>query len=445
MRYKIFILVFSFLTFYACNTPDDQGAEELQVLDISIDGSAVSQDVNKVGTSPAIAITFDAAISRARFEEELSVISAGNNPEINITYSNADSKANISLELELGSTYTVQVPASEFGANGQKLANPIDIELSTETGNASACTTTSGECARQISFSNEGVDYTVDYFSTYTIEEPNESGQINNAIILIHGANRNNDDYFNWMNATLSELSLHPSTVVIAPQFKDDSEVTNPSELYWNSNNWRDGDDAGNEFKVSSFTVVDSLVGKLVRNFSLDEIVITGHSSGGLFTHVYGASNTAENEVANLPHMKYLVANSQYFYYPTEERVNEDNNQFFIPTNCSGYDFWPLGFNLTPPYINQYSEEEFNTQFLSRDIHYLLGNGDASDPSLNTDACRTNLLGSSRYNRGENIYFLTEEKFPENNHSRSIVQGIGHNGQAMYQSEEFKGLLMEIF
>jgi ABC-type sugar transport system substrate-binding protein len=74
----------------------------------------------------------------------------------------------------------------------------------------------------------------------------------------------------------------------------------------------------------------------------------------------------------------------------------------------------------------------------------LLGNGNQSDPSLNTSDCGAVLLGSTRYQRGENMFYFINQKFPDNNSKQVIVEGIGHNGQAMYQSTEFRDLLNDL-
>jgi hypothetical protein len=42
------------------------------------------------------------------------------------------------------------------------------------------------------------------------------------------------------------------------------------------------------------------------------------------------------------------------------------------------------------------------------------------------------------------MFYFINQKFPDNNSKQVIVEGIGHNGQAMYQSTEFRDLLNDL-
>jgi hypothetical protein len=86
----------------------------------------------------------------------------------------------------------------------------------------------------------------------------------------------------------------------------------------------------------------------------------------------------------------------------------------------------------------------FNDRFVSRSITYLLGNGSGSDSEFNTTDCEAVLSGSSRYQRGENMYLYMGLKYPNHNHKKTIAQGISHNGRAIYTSPEFKALLAQL-
>jgi hypothetical protein len=142
---------------------------------------------------------------------------------------------------------------------------------------------------------------------------------------------------------------------------------------------------------------------------------------------------------------EYVPANSQFFYYPTAQRINESTNQLYTPGGCPAYMVWPLGFNAIPPYLAGINANTFNTQFASRKVSYLLGNGNQPDPTLNTTNCENILQGSTRFKRGENMFRYMELAFQgTHNHKKFIVNGIGHDGQGMYQSQEFKDLLQEL-
>ena len=96
-------------------------------------------------------------------------------------------------------------------------------------------------------------------------------------------------------------------------------------------------------------------------------------------------------------------------------------------------------------YLVGVTEADFNQKFITRPITYMLGNGTALDPTLNTNACSATLLGSSRYQRGENIFQYMELVYgATHNHSKTIANGITHNGSAIYQSSTFRILLMDL-
>jgi len=435
-------LSITLILLFACGA-EEEGVSDINALAITIDGSAVSDGINEVTLNPQIAINFDVAIVRENIEAQISIQTDGVTPGFNLQLTNADSRAVITLELEPDTEYVFQLSAAAIGVKQEVLSEAITIEMKTSTTLIAACTTASEDCLGTISF-NQG-EYALSYYANYGLGTDVELTQITNALILVHGANRNNDEYFTWMNASYSELSASVNTLLIAPQFKAQSETSESNELYWSSNNWREGNDTQNAFKISSFSVIDSLVKQITTKApNVEKIVITGHSSGGLFTHAYAVANRVASQL-DYVQMEYIVANSQYFYYPNAERVNEATNQFFIPSDCNGYDAWPLGFANTPTYLSDIEKAQADNNLKERNITYLLGNGNQSDPSLNTTACSATLLGSTRYQRGENIFFTVEQKFSENNSSRVIVEGIGHNGEAIYKSTEFKDLLSDLF
>jgi hypothetical protein len=176
----------------------------------------------------------------------------------------------------------------------------------------------------------------------------------------------------------------------------------------------------------------------------LKKIIITGHSSGAAFTHVFSAANQSEDSHPTID-FEYVVANSQFFYYPDNQRINESSNLLYKPTNCTAYNIWPLGFNSTPSSLTGVNSTVFNSKFVARKITYLLGNGNQSDPTFNTVDCENIVQGSSRYKRGENMFRYMELSYLGiHKHKRVLVNGIGHDGEGMYQSPEFKTLLTDL-
>ena len=434
------LFFFILLACFSCSD-DDNSVSQLNVLSITADGSSIADGQNEVGLNPNITITFDAAIATEKFENSFNISPSASSSSF--SYGNANTRVTINLELEPSETFNISIEESALGARGEVLSEPINFEVKTNANTIAACTSASSDCLGQLIFEDAGENYSLDYYANYPISEEVNLDQIEKAIILVHGANRNNDEYFQWMINSLNEVGAMQNTLLISPKFKDDSEAAQ-NELYWNSNNWREGTDAQSGLRISSFEVVDSLIARVARKANnLSKVLITGHSSGGLFTHGYATANKIENQLTSTS-FDYIVANSQYFYYPGSERVNENSNELYEPTDCGSYDFWPFGFNSIPNYLANTTEATLNDQLTNRSVYYLLGNGNQSDPSLNTSDCGAVLLGSTRYQRGENMFYFINQKFPDNNSKRVIVEGIGHNGQAIYQSTEFRDLLSDL-
>jgi hypothetical protein len=417
-------------------------------------GIPLSNGTINVDVQLSIEITFSSAISSAEFENAFSLKKGVMQIPGVFTYANASSKAIIQFEnLDYDSSYQLSVGQNVIGAQGQRLNQALDVEFTTITGGIitelAPCITGTDACKHTISFaSQQNTEVTFDVFSSFPITNENARWEkLTNAVIVIHGQNRDANDYFDYMMSALRNQSLEENTVLISAFFKNSSDASG-NDLFWSNSGWREGGDSNNSSgTLSSFEVVDGLIdmlGNTNRFPVLKNIMVSGHSSGALFTHVYAASNKAESEFPNID-FTYVVANSQYFYYPDNQRIEESSGSLYSPVGCSGYNAWPLGHSSLPNYLNGSVQAELNAQFVGRSIIYLLGNGTGSDSSLNTSDCAATLLGSTRYKRGEHMFAYMEMVYPGTHaHARQIVNGIGHNGSAMYNSQEHNLLLSQI-
>jgi len=304
-----------------------------------------------------------------------------------------------------------------------------------------------GDCLRSVELNGSQANGTFEFYSNYPIyEEKAQWENLTHAVIVVHGASHDPQNYYGYMTNTFETQSVSENTVLIAPFFRNTSTGSS-QDFFWSNTNWRRGSPSSNSNRISSFGAIDALIDRLSdkdRFPVLTKIIITGHSSGAAFTHVYAAANTSEIKHPSMD-FEYVVANSQFFYYPTVQRINESNNQLFTPAGCAAYTVWPLGYNAIPPYLAGVTASTFNSQFVSRNITYLLGNGSQSDPTLNTGDCENTLQGTSRFKRGENMFRFMELSYSgTHTHKRVIVNGIGHDGQGMYQSNEFRTFLTQL-
>ena len=104
------------------------------------------------------------------------------------------------------------------------------------------------------------------YYSNLSLDEVYNDTKL--AIVVLHGASRNADDYYDRMYAIVNGVDMD-STMIIAPQFlrTEDLDANNLSEnvLYWtNTTNWTAGYTSGyssahnRPFRISSNSVMDT-------------------------------------------------------------------------------------------------------------------------------------------------------------------------------------------
>jgi hypothetical protein len=450
MKKPLFWLsILALLTAFSCNKEDTE-PRIITLINATVNGSELSDGLQNVETTMNIELIFSSSIAAAAFESAFSLKAATDMPDYELTYISQATRVRITAELQAEKTYTLQIEDAAIGQNGEQLEGGLNFTFTTaEEGIITSlppCTSGNINCLQTVAVTADGTA-DLQFYSSFPIyEEMARWESLTAAVIVIHGINRNANDYFNYLMQSLQAESLENNTVLIAPFFKSAAEAQD-GEHFWSSTAWREGQQSSSSAKASSFEVVDQLIAQLANKARfpvLEKIVVTGHSSGGLFTHLFAAANTVEAAYPDI-NFDYVVANSQYFYYPDGQRVDENTNQLYIPAGCTGYDLWPMGYAVVPPYVGTTNTSTFNTQFVQRNITYLLGNGSGSDSALNTTDCYATLLGSSRYKRGENMYQYMELAYPgTHNHSRVIVDGIGHDGAGMYSSATFKTLLKQL-
>lgn len=350
--------------------------------------------------------------------------------------------------MEANVMHTLSILAGDLGPNGERLKTNVSIMFTTDIGKT-PCTSATNDCIQTLQVpNNSGTQFNFDMYSNYDFIDDTQFvyNSITQVVIVVHGLERNANDYFSYMTSSVQSLNMQENTLLISPYFKDNT-AAGPNDLYWDTR-WREGSNSGNTTaSISSFSVIDRLIERIVssENFpDLSTIFITGHSSGAAFVQHYALANRSENIYSSV-HFEYIIANNQYFYYPNGKRYNESTQQFEIPSNCSGYTYWPYGYGFSVPYLDGVEQSVITEQQVTRSTTYLLGSNDTSTVgSLNTSDCQATLLGSNRLKRGENMYLYMQTYYPANNkHNKILVNNVGHNGNAMFNSPEFKQYLID--
>jgi hypothetical protein len=450
--YRKITLFYFLILIFGCSKDSGSDVEVEYINLISVNdksGGIINDGDENISTNLVLRLTFSKVISISSFEKAFNISPSVSGNNISFDYKNSTTAVEITLNLEYNTSYNISLQGN-IGNNGEQLSQIFNLNFKTQVDDTiysrPPCTLIA-DCKRSVMISKESVQGNFDFYSNYDIYEDKAKWEnLKKAVIVIHGGSFNADDYFGYLTSTFQDLGLSNSTVLISPHFKREAE--NSDDLYWRPYIYRDGKLSGSQLKISSFEVLDIIIDRLSNKELfpvLDEIIVTGTSSGGRMTHTYAAANRSESKYSSI-NFEYIVSNSQYFYYPNSERINEQTNNLYSPSGCSGMNNWPFGYQNVPEYINVLDKESFDNIFINRSVTYLNGNGNYENGDINTDNCEYVLLGSTRFKRGENIFRYMNLKYNDNhNHKRVIVDGVSHNGRRMYQSSEFKSLLTQLF
>lgn len=279
---------------------------------------------------------------------------------------------------------------------------------------------------------------------------------LDKAIIVIHGTNRNADDYFENMQTAANRVpNLTASTLVVAPQFLTEEDIEHHAlddeHLYWTSGGWKAGSNSRNEdanprpVRIPSYAVLDSLLMHLVQQFpNVEMITLTGHSAGGQVAQRMAATSPlVEALCANFDvNVHFVVANpSSYVYLDQQRRRSGSLDEFMIPnTSCNDFNEWKYGLEDMYTYPNLSGADSIRARFKERQVTYLLGERDNDPNSSSLDvSCAANLQGSHRLERGIIYYNYLQHYYGSGiteNHSISYVPNAGHSNFDMYNSSQ---------
>ncbi len=296
------------------------------------------------------------------------------------------------------------------------------------------CTVGSTRCAQRLEI---GPDLYLPVFRTYPLDSSNS--RVTQAVIVIHGTNRNADTYFQTMVTAARVADRLNETLVAAPHFQIADDFPALDEPYWTNGGWKRGHLSlvgGPTPRVSSYAALDRLLEALADGNTfprLTGIVVTGHSAGGQVTHRFAAGSQIENQLSHVA-MRYVVANPSSYLYLGPER--EVAGSFAVPVDaeCPTYNNWHYGLSNLNTYMSALEEPAIRAHLTERDVTILLGDADTGDANLD-ESCAANLQGPNRYQRGLRLLRYMDALHPGHRHVRSVVPGVGHSSFDMYTSQ----------
>ena len=281
------------------------------------------------------------------------------------------------------------------------------------------------------------------------------------ALVIIHGAGRNADDYLCSATAAVKLQKKYPaqSVLIIVPHFP--SVTDDPITLYeggiplkWGDDNeWRYGGQAiypPYANNVSSFDTVDRIMHVLHNRTTLKHVTIAGHSAGGQFAQRW--SLLTQSWIPN--RMSSAVANPSNYAYLTPLRLLNGTWQIPRKHDCPQYNEWEFGLEKGGDQTMAYKDRALRVlgdnitalmeRFAGRRITYLAGGADRCNVSeyerdgwcfshgLET-SCMNMLQGSNRWER--NLRYCTSlRRLGIKTHKRWVVSGVGHDHSLIFTS-----------
>ena len=311
--------------------------------------------------------------------------------------------------------------------------------------NAAPCISATQTCTEWINLGHGSSRSLV--YRTYPLNEKNE--RITRALVMVHGAGRDADNYFRTAVGAAFFGNALDDTIIVAPRLASNDgrgckDTLADHETSWNCSSWRSGGPALSDDQVTSFDFIDDILRKLARKDvfpNLKAIVVAGHSAGGQYVTRYEMANKVHDQLGVA--ITYVVANPSSYAYPDAMRPNPDGHDFQVfhdSRNCTTYDRWPYGLEDRSGYTANMSDELLKKQLASRSVTYLLGEIDILPLGGFDSSCPAMAQGPTRLARGQAFGKFVDEKYGAH-HKTIIVPLCGHNARCMFTAEPALGIL----
>jgi pimeloyl-ACP methyl ester carboxylesterase len=269
---------------------------------------------------------------------------------------------------------------------------------------------------------------------------------IERAVIVIHGNQRDGDRYFDALVAAAAS-EPHPSgTLLIAPHFQTAKDEPARGQHYWSSSGWKIGNRSRDSARISSFAVLDELLGSICPAnptilTKVKTVVLVGHSAGGQFVQRYaaGGAGCANPEVE----LRFVVMNpSSYLYVDARRRAEGEDSFRKQRFGCWDYDEYKYGMTDLNAYMEAVGEKRLRDRLFSRRVYYLAGEEDSRRDSSSLDkSCEANLQGSQRRARHQNYRDYSRLFEGWQGSVFLTIPDIGHQGRKMLMSETARRIL----
>ena len=294
---------------------------------------------------------------------------------------------------------------------------------------------------RNFNINHDSYEVSLPLFSNMDIY--NLSSDVNRVVIVIHGQNRNADDYYNSIYNAAGDTDLLSETLIIAPQFLNTTDMNywslNNTVTFWsNTTSWTGGnlsnstDEHPRDYEISSFAIMDSLVTYLLTHIlDLQKIIIVGNSAGGQYVNRYAAGSDQNGQGK----IEYVISAPSHYLYFDENRLLDYTYPFVwdAPVGCNQYNDYRYGLQGMNNYMSLAGIDSIRARYSRRKIKYLIG----GDDFYGTTDCSSMAQGENRFQRSVIYYNYLQYYFgPQitENQKIAIVPDLAHNHDTIFNS-----------
>jgi len=314
---------------------------------------------------------------------------------------------------------------------------------------------------RRFQFQVDETTVSVPFHCNYDINLTQPS--ITRVIIAIHGMHRESRVAYDNIQyaATLEDEGTVANCLILAPQFLIEKDINrwalDTQHLFWKQKHWfcggmsRSSSENPRSAHISSFAILDSLVGHLVSVLpNLETIVLTGNSGGGRMIQRYALAGVAQNYYPDYTFIYAFSNPGNYCYLGPERPTSDGANSFALPADntvesCPQYNTYPYGLEGLNEYLAQSNVEQMLEWYAERNVAILLGEND-NDPNARAldNSCEGRLQGNHRVQRGMYYYYHTLSIYEGGtlpNHALHVVDDARHPGAEMFPTPIYRHYL----
>ena len=266
------------------------------------------------------------------------------------------------------------------------------------------------------------------------------SESVEKVVIVIHGTDRNANDYLHDFIANMDDPKILNHIAIIAPHFVQENDPSVVNELRWkpgSETSWKYGYNSSMPVQISSYEMIDQIIKSADLSWHPRQIFVIGHSAGGQFVQRYANATTIRNQIHAL--ITFVPSNPSSYLYPINTRLV--NGQWTKPQDCPAYNDYIYGFNNRNTYMSQLTDSQMKDNYQANKVVYLMGQADTLDADLDM-SCEANAQGVNRIERAQHFFTMLNTFFPEHHHQFLQVPNVGHDHTKMFSSDQFKNLLV---